>query len=173
VFLICVVLILGVIGTFIAKISYETWKISPILLIFYRAGFTFSVFDKVVALGYPFGFLHGYALLDVTQKIVSTEVLHYKEPHIITSTLIGPSMLDFGILGVVATGIAIGLYLGIMYRYKISTAQACTIQTCLYAVALTHTFIIIEVGIQLSSVLLYLSLLYLMITSNKIKAEAM
>jgi len=153
-----VVFILTVMSTHIAQISYGVWRIVPALYIFYRAGFTFSVFDKIVQISFPYGYAHGGALLSTTQEIASTKVLGYQEPHIITSTLIGPGMLDFGILGLGLTSALLGLYLGIMYGLKNSK-----IQICLYAIALTHTFILIEVGLQLTSIIFYLSLLYLAI----------
>lgn len=164
--LLAVVLILAIAGTYIAEITYTTWNVPKAYYIFYRAGLTFSVFDKIVGLGFPFGYLHGAALLDATQMIVSVKVLPeiYTVPRIITSTLIGPGMLDFGIPGAFATAFFVGIYLGTMDRMRKST-----VQTCLYAIALTHTFILIEVGLQLTSILFYLSLLYLCISYNKPK----
>ncbi|MFQ6135700.1 MAG: hypothetical protein ACE5PM_00775 [Candidatus Hydrothermarchaeales archaeon] len=151
-----VLLILTVISTHIAEISYGIWKVPPLLYIFYRTGFTLSVFDEIVKLSFPFGLLHGKAFLDPTQRIISTTILNYAEPHIITSTLIGPGMVDFGILGVILTGIIVGICLGVMEKLRKNR-----LNTCLYAIALTHTWILIEVGLQLSSVIFYLSLLYL------------
>ena len=148
-------LILTLGSTHIASMAYGGWKLSPALYIPYRFGFTYSVFGQIVDLSFPLGLLHGGALLSTTQEVVSTAVLAYKEPHIITSTLIGPGMLDFGLPGVLATAALIGLYLGAMDR------RGTNLQACLYAIALTHTLVLLEVGLQLSSVLLYLSLLYL------------
>lgn len=154
--LIGAVLIFTVVSTHIASMSYGVWRIPPLLYIFYRAGFTLSVFDRIAVMSLPLGYTHGEALLDPTQQIVSTAVLDYEVPHIITSTLIGPGTLDFGIMGLLFTCAFVGLYLGAMHRLIEKP-----VQTCFYAIALTHTFILIEVGIQLTSVLFYLSLLYL------------
>ncbi len=164
--LLVVILILTLVGTHIAEITYATWNIPKAYYIFYRAGLTFAVFDKIVGLGFPFGYLHGATLLDATQMVISVNVLPeiYAVPRIITSTLIGPGMLDFGIPGAFAIAFFTGIYLGIMDRMRKST-----IQTCLYAIALTHTFILIEVGLQLTSILFYLSLLYLGISYQKVK----
>ncbi|RMF91096.1 MAG: hypothetical protein D6733_02180, partial [Methanobacteriota archaeon] len=84
----------------------------------------------------------------------------YTEPHIITSTLFGPLTLDFGIAGTLLTALFVGLYLGAM---KKDTA----LQTCLYAMALTHVLILIEVGLQLSSVMFLLSMLYLSVRGGR------
>ncbi|MBI5253789.1 MAG: hypothetical protein HY930_05265 [Euryarchaeota archaeon] len=156
-----VIFLLTAVSTYIAGISYGAWKVAPHLYIFYRTGLTFSVFDRVVQLSFPFGYLHGSTLLSTTQEIVSTAVLGYKEPHIITSTLLGPGMLDFGVFGVVLTCASLGIYLGMMHDLRDA------MRTCLYAIALTHTFILIEVGVQLSSIIFYLSLLYLALSCGK------
>ncbi len=165
--LIVVAFILTAISTHIANISYAVWKIPPIYYIFYRAGFTFSVFNKIVALSFPNGYLYGQAILSTTQEIMSTKVLNYDTPHIITSTLIGPGMLDFGVWGVILTAAFIGVYLGFM-----DGIRKTRLQTCLFAIALVHTFILIEVGLQLSSVILYLSLLYLSLAGRKITDQS-
>lgn len=164
--LVAVIFILAIAGTYIAEMSYTSWGVPKTYYIFYRAGFTFAVFDRIVGLSFPLGYLHGESLLDATQMIVSIKVLGelYTEPHIITSTLIGPGMLDFGIIGALATSFFVGTYLGIMDRMREGT-----ILTCLYAIALTHTFILIEVGLQLTSILFYMSLLYLAISHGKPK----
>ncbi len=159
-----VVVILTGVSTFIANVSYSDWKIPPLLYIVYRAGFTFAAFGMVVEASYPLGYLHGSSLLDPTQRILSSTLLtqYYPEPHIITSTMLGPGMLDFGLIGVAMTAAAIGLYLGYMYRMKQDL-----LGSCLYAIALTHSFILVEVGLQLTSMLFYLSLLYLTLVRSE------
>ena len=151
-----VVLVLTVMSNFIAETAYGGWSIPPYLYPFYRAGFTMGVFSEIVHLAIPFGYLKGAALLSVTQDIVSTEVLGYTRPHIITSTLLGPGMLDFGLLGVALTAFLLGVYLGSMHR-----SADTMLRKGLYAIALTHVFILVEVGMQLTSVIYLLSLLYL------------
>jgi hypothetical protein len=151
-----VVLVLTVLSNFIAETAYGGWSIPPYLYPFYRAGFTMGVFSEIVHLAMPFGYLKGAALLSVTQDIASTEVLGYAQPHIITSTLLGPGMLDFGLLGAAITAFLLGLYLGSMHR-----SSDTRLRTGLYAIALTHVFILVEVGMQLTSVIYLLSLLYL------------
>ncbi len=154
--LISVFLILTGASTFIAQTSYQIWNIPPYFYPFYRFGFTFSVFSKITDIAIPFGSLGGLAFLSTTQEIVSTSVLNYPEPHIITSTLLGPLTLDFGIPGALATAAFVGLYLGAMRKDSI-------LRKCLYAMALTHVVILIEVGLQLSSIMFLLSMLYLSI----------
>jgi len=150
-----VLLILTLASTYIAKKSYLTWKLHPLLYPVYRFGFTFSVFSKIYDMSMPFGYLRGRAILDTAQRIMSTAVLNYKTPHIITSSLFGPLTLDFGILGVLLTSCFIGLYLGVMSTRKEK------VQVCMYSMALVHALILIEVGLQLASMLFLFSMLYL------------
>lgn len=157
-----VILILTLLSNYIAEDAYGGWKIPPYLYPFYRAGFTMGVFSRIVELSMPAGYLRGRALLDVAQRMASTEVLDYREPHIITSTLFGPGMLDFGLLGVVLTALFLGLYLGLMYNSAYTR-----LQLALYAMALTHVFILVEVGVQLTSIIYLLSLLYLFVSGGK------
>jgi len=159
-----VVAILSVVSTHIASVSYSTWKIPPHLYVFYRTGFTFSVFDRIVELSLPWGLLHGSALLDVSQTTTSTVVLNYTREHIITSTLFGPATLDFGVPGLVAVALLLGMYLGAVHSLaKNALGTAC------YAVALTHVLILIEVGLQPTSVLFLLTLLYLSLSSRTLR----
>jgi hypothetical protein len=150
--------ILTIMSTYIAVLSFGSWKIPPAYYPLYRAGFTFLVFDKVVALSMPWGLLNGGAILSTSQEVVSTAVLDYATPHIITSTLFGPLTLDFGIIGTLATSAFIGLYFGVLGRYRDG------FQAALYAIVLTHTLILIEVGLQMTSLILYISVLYLFLS---------
>jgi hypothetical protein len=153
---IAIAFILTGVSTFIALVAHGVWNIPPFLYPLYRFGFTFSVYSKIVETSLPFGALHGLVIMSTTQEIVSTAVLGYSEPHIITSTLFGPLTLDFGIFGIILTAIFIGVYLGAMKKDT-------TLRTCLYAMALTHVLVLIEVGLQLSSVMFLLSMMYLSI----------
>lgn len=156
--------ILTLVSTFIAKASYQGWAIPPIYYIIYRPGFTFAVFNEIVKIAYPLGALGGSALLDPTQRIVSMAVLSkvYSEPRIITSTMLGPGMLDFGVLGALLTALLIGAYLGFMHRVRSGRFG-----DCLYAIALTHAMILVEVGLQLTSTVFLLSLLYLALAGRE------
>jgi len=148
--------ILTGVSTFIALVAHGVWNIPPYLYPLYRFGFTFSVYSKIVETSLPLGALHGQAILSTTQEIVSTTVLGYTKPHIITSTLFGPLTLDFGLIGLIVTAVFIGLFLGAMKRDT-------TLRTCLYAMALTHVLVLIEVGLQLSSIMFLFAMLYLSI----------
>jgi hypothetical protein len=157
-----ILFILTIVSTYIARSSYGEWSIHPMLYIFYRMGFTFSVFDKIVAMSLPFGVTFGKALLSPSQEIISTVVLNYDTPHIITSSLFGPGTLDFGILGLILTACTIGALLGIFHEMIEKPVQA-----CLYSIALTHAFILVEVGLQPTSFIFLFSLFYLAIEARE------
>lgn len=148
-------LILTIASSYIALKTYAVWKIPPYLYPLYRFGFTFSVFSRIVSISMPLGYLRGKAIKDTTQHIVSIAVLNYEKPHIITSTLFGPLTLDFGIFGIILASLFIGLYLGLMSRRRNKLGIA------LYSMAIVHVLILIEVGLQLASILFLLSMLYL------------
>ena len=112
-------------------------------------------------MSYPLGLLHGGSLLDPAQQIVSTAVLNYQKPHIITSTLIGSGMVDFGILGIILICVVVGLFLGVLDGLKKNR-----LNVCLFSIALVHVLILIEVGLQLSSIIFLLSLTYLAMGSD-------
>jgi hypothetical protein len=152
--------ILTIVSTYIALVAHGVWNIPPYFYPFYRFGFTFSVYSKIVDLAFPFGALGGQAILNTTQEIMSTTVLGYSEPHIITSSLFGPLTLDFGVLGTILTALFVGIYLGAMKKDS-------TLRTCLYAMALTHVLVLIEVGLQLSSIMFLLSMMYLSVSEKK------
>jgi hypothetical protein len=152
-----VVFILTVVGTYMAAMTWaladNVWDLATPLYIVYRAGFTLSVFDEIVNIAFPYGITYGKVLLSPSQEIMGLEIFEYK--HIITSTLVGPGTLDFGIFGLILTCAFVGTSLGMLYKLKNR------MHICFYSIALAHTFIIIEVGLQLTSILWYLSLLYL------------
>jgi hypothetical protein len=162
--IVAIAFILTVVSTYIAWVAHGVWNIPPYFYPFYRFGFTFSVYSKIVDLAYPFGALGGRAILNTTQEIVSTAVLGYSESHIITSSLFGPLTLDFGVIGTVLTALFVGLYLG---AFKKDT----TLKTCLYAMALTHVLVLIEVGLQLSSIMFLLSMLYLSVSEKSVSVQ--
>lgn len=151
-------LLIGVItltlaSTVIAK-SYYSWRIPPVFYPLYRAGFTFLVFDKISSLSFPLGH-DRKALFTISHEFVSKEVLGYSKPRGITTTLLGPAMLSFGVAGVVGLSFLLGFYLGVMRRMEKVR------DICLYAIALSHLAILVEIGTQLPSFLFLLSMLYL------------
>jgi uncharacterized membrane protein len=109
-------------------------------LIFYRAGFTLEVFEKIIPLA---GTTNGKILSMIfssgsPRTFIGEYVLHYNV--CLTSTLFGPVMLDFGYLGLTIQMIFMGAFLGLVNKVKEGAGIG------IYAIILTHTIIWIETG---------------------------
>jgi len=157
--LISVAGILTLASTLIARVSYGVWHLSPLAYPFYRAGFTFSLFDRIVQVSLPLGVTHGEALVLAQRNLpLSSPSI----PHV-TSTLFGPPVLDFGIPGLVATSLLLGYYLG-----ALRGLGATKFSKALYAMALTHLLLLIEVGLQPTSLVFLGFLLYLSLREREI-----
>lgn len=145
-------------STFIASSLYGSWKIPPYLYIFYRPGFTLHVFNELMAYAYPWGFLKGTGLMNPREIdiLVSTQVLGYENPVLITSSFFGPMFFDLGLVGIVIGGLFVGLVLGRLYKVTDSTRGI-----IFYSIALAHTISLIEIGFSVISVPFYLALLVL------------
>ncbi len=122
------------------SIATQQWTLNPIELVFYRAGFTLEVFERILPLA---GTTHGHILsmifssgsprTFVGQYVLSDNVC-------LTSTLFGPVMLDFGLIGLAVQMLFMGLFLGMMDKIKKGIGIG------IYSIILTHTLIWIETG---------------------------
>jgi oligosaccharide repeat unit polymerase len=144
--------VIGVILGYIAvkSIEWQTWVLNPLQLLFYRAGFTMMVLDKIVHMpGFTGGELFHQALTGGHPRVTVGQVVlgyHYNvsTPTVsITSTIFGPAILDFGALGLAVQMFLLGLILRLMHRaQKIANGA----YTALYAIILAHTAIWVETG---------------------------
>lgn len=146
---ILVIIILFILIGFIAikSISTQHWRIGPLELVSYRAGFTLNIFDKVTRREFLthgnlfYSTLSGFFNSVDPRVLVGQAVLN--ENHSITSTIFGPATLDFGIMGMGIQMFLLGLILKFLYiiqKYKKD------IFTAFYAVILAQTLIWIETG---------------------------
>ncbi|MCK9151173.1 oligosaccharide repeat unit polymerase family protein [Methanobacterium alcaliphilum] len=142
-------LILGLLVGYVAvkSIEWQQWSLNPFELIFYRAGYTLTVFDKLLELpGATQGKLFYYSMTGFFQSadpraIVGEVVLGYK--HSTTSTIFGPSILDFGAWAMFIQMFLLGLILQLCYvLQKLKKG----IYTAFYAVILAQTLVWIETG---------------------------
>lgn len=125
------------------SIANQHWMLNPLELIFYRAGFTLEVFQRILNLG---GTTHGHILSMIfssgsPRTFVGQYVL--TDNACITSTIFGPAYLDFGLIGVLIQMFLMGIFLkmlNIVGKYKKE------IGISLYSIILTHTLIWIETG---------------------------
>ncbi|MBQ6099632.1 MAG: oligosaccharide repeat unit polymerase family protein [Methanobrevibacter sp.] len=122
------------------SIATQHWTLNPVELIFYRAGFTLEVFERILPLGAT---THGHILslifspgsprTFVGQYVLSDNVC-------LTSTLFGPVYLDFGLTGLTVQMLFMGIFLGLMDKLKKGVGVG------IYSIILTHTLIWIETG---------------------------
>ena len=101
------------------SIEWQQWTLNPLELFFYRAGYTLTVFDKLIGMqGATNGTLAYYSLTGFFQSadpraIVGEVVLGYK--HSSTSTIFGPALLDFGTWALALQMFILGLVLKLMH----------------------------------------------------------
>ena len=122
------------------SIATQHWTLNPIELVFYRAGFTLEVFERILPLA---GTTHGHVLsmifssgsprTFIGQYVLSDNVC-------LTSTLFGPIYLDFGLIGLTVQMLFMGLFLGLVHKLKKGIGVG------IYSIILTHTLIWIETG---------------------------
>ncbi len=150
-------LILALIGIFalllivgyvaVQSIEWQTWTLSPLQLLFYRAGYTLQVLDNAVFLQ---GSTHGQLIYNTLmgffkstdpRVIVGSTTLGYA--HSTTSTIFGPPLLDFGLYAMLIQMIILGFLLELIYQVKNTFGD---IFIALYAILLAHVIIWIETG---------------------------
>ena len=143
-----IVILLGYIA--VKSIQWQTWVLNPLQLLFYRAGFTMMVLDKIVHMpGFTMGQLFHQALTGGHPRVtVGQVVLGYHStgntPTVsITSTIFGPAILDFGALGLAVQMFLLGFILRLMSSAQKMVSGA---YIALYAIILAHTMIWVETG---------------------------
>ena len=122
------------------SIATQHWTLNPVELVFYRAGFTLEVFERILALG---GTTHGHILGMIfssgsPRTFIGQYVLH--DNVCLTSTLFGPVYLDFGLIGLTIQMLFMGVFLGLVHKLKKGIGAG------IYSIILTHTLIWIETG---------------------------
>ncbi|MDL2270442.1 oligosaccharide repeat unit polymerase family protein [Methanobrevibacter sp. OttesenSCG-928-I08] len=162
------ILLIGGLGLaigFIASqsIDGQNWMLNPLELVFYRAGFTLKVFDKIIPL---MGSTHGHILSMVfssgsPRTFIGEYVLHYHA--LITSTFFGPVLLDFGLIGLSIQMFFFGTFLKIIHIIQKNIKD---IAIGIYAVILTHTLIWIETGPTDIMIWLFFVFAFLLIIIN-------
>ena len=122
------------------SIANQHWTLNPLELIFYRAGFTLEVFERILPLS---GTTHAKILSMIfssgsPRTFIGQYVLH--DNVCLTSTLFGPVMLDFGYIGLTVQMLFMGVFLGLIDKVKKGVGIG------IYSIILTHTIIWIETG---------------------------
>jgi oligosaccharide repeat unit polymerase len=131
----------------VKSIEWQTWTLSPLQLLFYRAGYTLQVLDKAVLLQ---GSTHGQLLYNTLtgffkstdpRVIVGSTTLGYA--HSTTSMIFGPALLDFGLSAMLIQMFLLGVIMNFIYRVQRALGN---IFVALYAILLAHVLIWIETG---------------------------
>ena len=122
------------------SIANQHWTLNPLELVFYRAGFTLEVFERILPLA---GTTNGKILSMIfssgsPRTFIGNYVLH--DNVCLTSTLFGPVMLDFGYLGLTIQMLFMGAFLTLVHSLKKGAGIG------IYSIILTHTIIWIETG---------------------------
>lgn len=150
IFLMAIVfVILGYVA--VKSIQWQIWVLNPLELVFYRAGFTMMVLDKIAHMpGFTSGELFYQALTGGHPRVTVGLVYlsdFYKSgvgpTTSITSTIFGPAISDFGAWGLAIQMFILGVVLRLMHSAQKILGGALT---AIYAVILAHTMIWVETG---------------------------
>ena len=147
-FFILVIIVLLTIG-FIAvqAISWQHWTLNPVELISYRAAFTLNILSKAIANQFAtmgnlfYSTLTGFFTHTDPRVLVGQATLG--QVHSITSTIFGPALLDFGLLGMMVQMFLLGLILKTLHVIQKNMKS---IYTAFYGIILAQTIIWIETG---------------------------
>lgn len=147
-FIILIVVLLLSIGFIAIKsIEWQSWNITPLELISYRSAYTINILDKIT---YKQGVSKGLLLystltgfLSSTDPRVLIGQLLISKSHSTTSTIFGPSVLDFGLIGMIIQMFFIGFILKTLHTLQ---KYQHGVYTAIYAILLAHTIIWIETG---------------------------
>ena len=131
----------------VQAISWQHWSLNPIELVSYRAAFTLNVLSKAIekqftTMGNLFYttltgfFTHSDARVLVGQATIG-------RVHSITSTIFGPALLDFGIVGMLLQMFLLGFFLKTLHGIQ---NHKKSIFTAFYGILLAQTIIWIETG---------------------------
>ncbi len=143
-----VLLIIGV-GYFRASGEY-LWNFSPTTLLSVRANFTMHIFDMLVNLSGFTGATHGKLTLsmlpgsELGPRFLIAKIIGWRPGITITSTLLGPMVVEFGTIGVLFGMGVLGFILGVGHEF-IKSGQ--TVYAGIYAFLISYTLIGVETGI--------------------------
>lgn len=148
IFIVAILFLLIAIGFIAMKaISWQHWRLNPLELISYRAGFTLKILDRAINRQFVTGgslfisTLTGFFNSIDPRVLIGQAVL--SKAHSTTATIFGPALLDFGAIGMTIQMFIIGFILKTLHliqKYKLGIA------TGLYGILLAQTLIWIETG---------------------------
>ena len=131
----------------VQAISWQHWHLNPVELVSYRAAFTLNILSSAIANQFATMGSLFYATLTGffthTDPRVLVGIATIGRDHSITSTIFGPALLDFGIVGMALQMLLLGLILKTLHTIQTNRK---TIFTAFYGILLAQTIIWIETG---------------------------
>ena len=131
----------------VQAISWQHWSLNPIELVSYRAAFTLNILSSAIQNQFAtmgnlfYSTLTGF--FTHTDPRVLVGIATIGRNHSITSTIFGPALLDFGIVGMILQMIFIGFILKVLHGMQ---NHKRSIFTAFYGILLAQTIIWIETG---------------------------
>ena len=131
----------------IQAISWQHWSLNPIELVSYRAAFTLNILSHAISNQFAtmgnlfYSTLTGF--FTHTDPRVLVGIATIGREHSITSTIFGPALLDFGIVGMALQMLFIGLILKALHALQKNKKS---IFAAFYGILLAQTIIWIETG---------------------------
>ena len=131
----------------VQAISWQHWSLNPIELVSYRAAFTLNILSSAIQNQFAtmgnlfYSTLTGF--FTHTDPRVLVGIATIDRNHSITSTIFGPALLDFGIVGMILQMIFIGFILKVLHGMQ---NHKRSIFTAFYGILLAQTIIWIETG---------------------------
>ena len=131
----------------VQAITWQHWSLNPIELVSYRAAFTLNILSKAIENQYAtmgnlfYTTLTGFFTHSDARVLVGQATLG--QVHSITSTIFGPALLDFGIVGMLIQMFLLGFILKTLHSIQNYKKE---IFTAFYGILLAQTIIWIETG---------------------------
>lgn len=131
----------------VQAISWQHWSLNPIELVSYRAAFTLNILSQAIANQFAtmgnlfYSTLTGF--FTHTDPRVLVGIATIGRNHSITSTIFGPALLDFGIVGMIVQMFLLGIILKTLHSMQ---NHKKSFYSAIYGILLAQTIIWIETG---------------------------
>jgi oligosaccharide repeat unit polymerase len=131
----------------VQAISWQHWHLNPVELVSYRAAFTLNILSSAIANQFAtmgslfYATLTGFFTHTDPRALVGMATIG--RDHSITSTIFGPALLDFGIVGMAIQMFLLGIILKTLHSIQYINKS---IFTAFYGILLAQTIIWIETG---------------------------
>lgn len=139
--------IFGLIG-YLLQTTKSVWKLDTIRSFEYRIAFTTHIFNGLVEKSFPLGYSFGKALILTEPGKFVCDLYNCRTR--LTSTIMGETMLDFGLLGVFVVMFTIGAIIQSFYKKDYAV----------FSLLMAHLIAVIEIGANILILLLFVYMWY-------------